>query len=968
MQTRLPVPLLPERQVRPAAPLTISIARAVGAHHGPSGVTGHRPSAAHSIQQIAVTHAATGPAVLFGEQGMDTEVLNQRMLGHLCTHAPVDDCELLLHMIAHQCAFQKLPGMIQVSDKELAKALLLRNLPMRKAAAKCLPETLVHRLMAWPGLAYDFIRFDPFLFLYAPQELKTRDSLAALLADVPQEDRHILVLPIAHQDLHLALSLASAEEVIKVAPHLLFKLTPPQQTPKLRAIAVSSDPLLLARLQPHISDAEYERLCDLLIRQAGSSLEHIAPDKRTVRRVDLAVAHRHPAHIRDIPARLVNQKRLGLALKNASLFRYFYPDSLRSHFLTHWHLWNTLKQKKDWLRFLPESERTGKLCEEYIRQYPAEAYSDHVPEAIARRHPEWVDRLWQASCYRSLSRRLETRRQRLDDALLTRLLDDGSAIVHEWFDFPPASQMPPWALLVEGFLEKLDPAHRNQIWRNGGACGLADAFQAPAFRIDPQALLDPLQEQLCTYRATCLPGQVVKKLMFCQPFRPVHAELGAGLHQQIVRLTRWLRLAMATGRLPYWSPAGTTATTAWKVRGGRTLARWEANGYVHMKFQRRGESLKSFAAEQAAQDFARTHKKLGWHSEIPTPEGIWLVPLDKLPVTQDSFSDALETHQLQGRACALALRFTTLDESYDTQAFQPDAQGSFTPARQGLLRAFHDLGVWSSLGALHTSTISLYHHFVDSDTASRPELLLNTCFQPGQLYPGSLHLWNTQATERSDWGWSGLRDLGDMEFYPFIHTYVTSLDAQAMIPDYSQRASFVNAIAQNILGGLLHYMRLQRSANPNYHYKTPESIADMKHFIEQACDTLLAGLLGDGDDARLKNLFASTGPGLSDVYPEWLHQTAREIIYWSARQTQDGDGFARHLNQNGRPCAELYPGHPWQDIRYGDGEQDDYTEAAGESLGTDNGKLPLFFLVRGLYVLAAGLADRLTQPQQPPAS
>ncbi|MCY4472002.1 MAG: hypothetical protein OXC07_04175, partial [Kistimonas sp.] len=79
----------------------------------------------------------------------------------------------------------------------------------------------------------------------------------------------------------------------------------------------------------------------------------------------------------------------------------------------------------------------------------------------------------------------------------------------------------------------------------------------------------------------------------------------------------------------------------------------------------------------------------------------------------------------------------------------------------------------------------------------------------------------------------------------------------------------------------------------------------------------------------------------------------------------NSDCFAEHLNKEGRPSPQLYPGHPRQHFRYGAGENDDYTEAAGESLGTENGKLPLFFLVRGLYVLAAGLADRLSASQEP---
>ncbi|MCY4471207.1 MAG: hypothetical protein OXC07_00030, partial [Kistimonas sp.] len=127
------------------------------------------------------------------------------------------------------------------------------------------------------------------------------------------------------------------------------------------------------------------------------------------------------------------------------------------------------------------------------------------------------------------------------------------------------------------------------------------------------------------------------------------------------------------------------------------------------------------------------------------------------------------------------------------------------------------------------------------------------------------------------------------------------------------------------------------------------------------CDSLLAGLLGD--NTRLKDLFDGIGAGVGEIYPEWLDQTAREIIYWSAMQTEQGDCFAQHINRDSRPCAQLYPGHPCQSIRYGQEPGSDYSEAAGESLGTENGKLPLFYLARGLYILAAGLTQRLAHQQ-----
>ena len=124
-------------------------------------------------------------------------------------------------------------------------------------------------------------------------------------------------------------------------------------------------------------------------------------------------------------------------------------------------------------------------------------------------------------------------------------------------------------------------------------------------------------------------------------------------------------------------------------------------------------------------------------------------------------------------------------------------------------------------------------------------------------------------------------------------------------------------------------------------------------FLETGCDSLLEGLLGDG--TRLKDLFPKDGQGARDIHALWRHKAAEEMIYWTARQSPDADGFARHFAQDGRPSARLYPDHPLQDLRY----EAHFCEAAGDNLGACNRKFPLFYLVRGLYVLAAGVADRL---------
>jgi len=931
------------------------------ARQEPNAAERHQPETLPAlIKDIASLRAASLPESQIADENLLIAQLDQRMLGHLCTDTPVDDCELALHMISRHCCFKEAPDMFQVSPQALNTAILQQRPELAGLLNKAIPLNLIFRLMPDPQMARELIRHQYYLFSRAPQELKTRVAVTQLLADLEGNKRHHLLRAVINESLDLALSLTSAREIIRICPHRLtdlLPLVPPQDQIGICEEAVQQRPASLEELKGILNDSDYQKLCDLALSSSGAALEYMDDSDRTAERVDKAVRDTNPPHPMAIPQPLFNEERLKLVIQNGSSSKFSMDeDKLSSAFFSQWNLWDTLIKKKEWLDYLPEHERTDALCCAYVAQDPTRAQCPSIPTSIRNLHPEWDKDFWEPGLYLPLANQQWAGSNRVHAARLSLLMNDESQKNHDAWQPRPKDKMQPWALLLDGAWHKLPGSYKKLIWNNGGTAGLADAFGAPPFSLLPQALLDPVQEQHCSRRAAWLPGQVALKLMFCDHFRPRNAALGIQLHQQMVSQAQALRQEIETRQLLTFIPTGN-----WELRGGRTLARTDEDGCLHMKLQRQGESLNSFAAESAAQDFARAHTTLGWHSEIPQSQGVQLVPLEALPVDQNRFPDALETYSYEGRQYALAFFFTTENDDYDTLAWQPDKQGGLEQARQGLLRACHDLGVWSSLGAVHTSTICLYHHFLEIES-SRPELLLSEFFRPGELYPGTLHLWNTQATQTSDWGLSGLRDLGDQERYGFIHTYAASADAKFMVPDYCQRASFVNAIAQNIFGGLLHYMRLHRAADPDYHYQKTQAVADLSLFIEDSCEALLNGLLGDKNNVRLQDLFEQTQQGLGEVYPEWLRRTAEEIIYWSARQDhKDDDCFSQHLNKDGRPSAELYPGHPGQNTPYGE----HFTEEKGENLGANNSKLPLFFLVRGLYVLAAGLADRLSASQQP---
>ena len=904
-----------------------------------TAITDRAVTAVPDTISTAALRQLTGPTL--AERHAAMARLDRRVLEVIYGGARVTDCELLDHMAHRHILFDHHPDLIQLDPQTLLEHVSASEGARARRLLGMLPDDIGRQLASVPCIAHKIFRERPSLFDAVPEQMKTPQVLAPVLASLTGQKRLELLAAIVADSPAMWALLEPIEEAIKRHACLACHDRAEELDPELRQLAVVSDYNTLS-LFAGLDSSEYSQLCDLALKQSGQALAWIHPEDRTESRVDRALAQDLRPGLETIPERLYSQDRLRRALEATTRSR------LSCAFLDRWQLWDTLQTRSDWLYWLPENERSEALCQESVRRFPAALGA--IPAGILDRHPEWLSGRLESCVYLPLYKQ-----RRVPGCYGPGQDSAGRALTGADIDSQP------WALVLQPWhdqLQGLPVPLKQAIVDNGGTGGLADLLQAPPFLLEPEALLDWVQGHHCSRRAALLPDQVCKALLCSPPFALPRKAMGQMLIGQIDAHIDQLAVQILEGSLPLWQPVAGAGD--WTVRGGRTLVREENGRCVHLKFQRQGESLAEFGAEEAVQRFAwRHHKRLGFKSEIPRPEAVVFVPRELLPEEAGDFSDALQPHDGQGRPGYLAFHFTTGDHSYDTLAWQPDTpQGGDSRARDGLLRALHDIGVWSSMGAVHTSTIRLYHEF--RNDCDRPELLLTGLFRPGVGYPGKLHMWNTRATDSSDWGWSGLRDLGDMEFYPFITSYVQANDAGWTVPDYGQRASFVNAVAQNILASLLHIMRLYRATDPHYHYRNREAVDCLGQFMEDGCNAVLTGLLGDG--TRLQDFFPERTADGGEVYSQWRERAATEMIYWTARQTPDGDCFARHFQEGGCPSPELYPGHPRQDLRY----PKDFVQDGGEKLGAINNKLPLFFLVRGLYMLAKGVADRLAGPIRVP--
>ncbi|WP_257285465.1 hypothetical protein [Endozoicomonas sp. SESOKO1] len=397
------------------------------------------------------------------------------------------------------------------------------------------------------------------------------------------------------------------------------------------------------------------------------------------------------------------------------------------------------------------------------------------------------------------------------------------------------------------------------------------------------------------------------------------------------------------------------------VVGGRTLAVGNGKRVDYYKFQRLGESVATLAQEGIMHQFIARALNNRFKSELPR-FGQYLIILAKdLPGSVRGFTDRLQMITMNGERAFRVYHFKAT-KNYGKYAHTPD--GTSTPyalPERGLLNAIHDIGVLNgSVGVMPTSTIPVFH-----DTGRRwvflSPLLGNSEYFAFPL-PGTFENW-MNAIERPDFGWDGLRDWGDVEFYGSMSSGLSARDSKTSgyTPEVMQRLSFANAICENLLAAVLLRSRLRRDS-PDYHYQNQQAVEATEDFIEQLLNEYLSGLSAREKEwpprPRLQEFM-----GLDqETYHSWLKRTAREILYWTAVQPYEAadhcawatvvECYSEHINNTGNLDTTLYPVLRPFDLHrkfpY------DFASINGQlNLGADSAVFPLVALVKGFTLLAA---------------
>ncbi|WP_252176711.1 hypothetical protein [Endozoicomonas sp. 4G] len=350
------------------------------------------------------------------------------------------------------------------------------------------------------------------------------------------------------------------------------------------------------------------------------------------------------------------------------------------------------------------------------------------------------------------------------------------------------------------------------------------------------------------------------------------------------------------------------------ILGGRTLKIANGEWVDYYKFQRIGESVDTLAQEGVMHQFIDKNDR--FKSQKPRFGGYLMVLEKDLPEITRHFTDRLQASNFEGERAFLVYYFHATDD-YSQYAYTPDKTDTpYASAERGLLNSIHDIGVLNGqYGVMPTSAIPAFH-FTTRRWVFLSPLLGNSKYFAFPL-PGNFANW-IEAIERPDFGWSGLRDWGDVEFYGSMKSGLGSTDSKTWghTSEVLQRLSFANALGENLVAAVLLRSRLRRDS-PDYYYQNPQALKETETFIEQLLNEYLSGLFAAEKERQPTSRLQSFMKFDDTQYRAWLTRSAQEILYWTALQpyeatehcafTPNSECYSEHLKNMGHLDKGLYP-------------------------------------------------------------
>jgi hypothetical protein len=417
-----------------------------------------------------------------------------------------------------------------------------------------------------------------------------------------------------------------------------------------------------------------------------------------------------------------------------------------------------------------------------------------------------------------------------------------------------------------------------------------------------------------------------------------------------------------------------------KVTGGRTIqVNTSESTALFYKFRKKDEPLNEFIKEGyfleflQVTDIGKQLRNQLW-SDIPTLQKMVSIPVNLLPNCAFSCEDGFERYNNSNNVECVDVLVFAGSKDYLQYAHKVDIdnpQQPFIKSETGLLKACHDIGVFMSHGIYHTSPLPAFHYAEDNRHWIALHMLLRRLYdKPIREFPiertdinmvGKLECWDTTATARPDYGWTGIRDLADCEFYGEIFTILTRAGCYGLklFQSVTQNISAANATCECLLAAILLYARLHKPQD-SYHYKNKDQHKKTAEFIENLFTTFLKART-HSETINLQEFMQLT----KTDYTTWLDRATTELLYWTAKQTLVSfnennstdkpesymyDCFANHINQGVLPKTlyndNIVPSHITYPNFFTDTHNGD-----GNHLGSYNATLPLLALLNFMILL-----------------
>ena len=795
------------------------------------------------------------------------------------------------------------------------------------------------------------------------------------------------------------------EALVRRDYYLLKKIPSHLITEKLCRIALEAEPKSVFPINCVPPDLEqFEEFCLEALDKHGSQLPVLHADKITPKMAHKAVTGRNPVDFENIPIRLITEELCIAAIEAGNIhsivgkyychdiqapyiqqikkliassprlqqaviaehrkLRYalvLLPDELLTEAMCQAHLnfypsriidvpLDLLKSHRDWLLsgFITRPHQTWRLVGQCIEEsdldsFYGEAFPGnpetlwHVPQWLLSKHPEWP-------------------LQAVSLGVVGRSFIPNSCMTEQFFEWalrrtPRAAEYLPEAIrdkflpeLLAFAPSKVPQWVKSIICYTGDAAGLA--WYTPFF--EKEELLENFNPTQRVVRMLPIMDKLGTQLAANGPFQLPRVEVGQFMQASFMHHRENLVLPVQQE----------LQGEGWQHYGSRTFFKETLDVCHRIKFCRKGEAQDEFVREEAFHRFfhEQFYDRNRLKGEVPKAVGLFLLPVGSLPESMtEPLAGIAETLTVNGQDYFLVYQFTTRDRHYHTLAHERGADNSTQAGEQGILTACHDLGYWASCGAMHTSTVPAYHLYSEN----RPMFYLTGLITSHSILPGALSSWRNRVTAQSDWGRNGLKDLGDLEFYPHIKSYIAAQDYRFHFPGYQQRVFFMNTITANFVAALLHYGELQAD-DRDYQYRNPDRLKRTALYIEQAINSFLEGFnspLGhprSHSPVNLKYYFDRYFPGEGDqIRQAWLEKVTKNLVYWTAKQSSDpqADCYLKHFTRDGKVSEEICDQKELDFITFKELNRD-----GALSLGMDFRPFPMLNLIEGLCFICSSLA------------